>query len=172
MAKDLQNTSNNLTQSFVKGLNKDSDPSFIQEGMWTHALNAVNNTAEGDLGTLSNETSNFLCATAGNTMAPNVANKYIIGAIYLYSDKWVIFTAGHDAQGKPVMSEVGLLEEERCIYRPIAQAACLGFDKRYLISGVSKYNADCTWQVYFADGLNPDRFFNVGDPKLWPPYDH
>lgn len=171
MAKEIQNTSNNITQSFVKGLNKDSDPSFVQEGMWTHAVNAVNNTSEGDLGTLSNETSNFLCATTGNTMIPTVANKYIIGAIYLYSDKWIIFTAGHDAQGKPAMSEIGLLEEERCIYRPIAQDACLGFDKRYLISGVSKFNSDCTWQIYFADGLNPDRFFNVGDPKLWPPYD-
>jgi hypothetical protein len=32
--------------------------------MWTHAVNVVNNTIEGDVGTLSNETSNILCATS------------------------------------------------------------------------------------------------------------
>jgi hypothetical protein len=80
----------------LKVLNKDSDPSFVSEGMWTHAVNVVNNTIEGDIGTLSNEISNFLCALAGATMPATVTKKYIIGAIYLYSDKWIIFTAGHN----------------------------------------------------------------------------
>ena len=53
MAKK-QDTAQNQTNTFIKGLNKDSNPSFVTEGMWTHARNAVNNTAEGDLGTLSN----------------------------------------------------------------------------------------------------------------------
>ena len=59
MAKNFQNTTQNVNHSFVKGLNKDSDPSFVQDGMWTHARNAVNNTIEGDIGTLSNEISNI-----------------------------------------------------------------------------------------------------------------
>ena len=63
MAGKIQNTSQNINHSFTKGLNKDSDPSFVQDGMWTYARNAVNNTVEGDLGAISNETSNFLCAT-------------------------------------------------------------------------------------------------------------
>ena len=58
----LQNTSELITNSFTKGLNKDSDPSFVSPGMWTHAINIVNNTREGDVSTLSNESSNFLCA--------------------------------------------------------------------------------------------------------------
>ena len=49
MAGKIQNTSQNINHSFTKGLNKDSDPSFVQDGMWTHARNAVNNTVEGDL---------------------------------------------------------------------------------------------------------------------------
>jgi hypothetical protein len=170
--KQGQNSAQLITNTFVKGLNKDSDPSFVSEGMWTHARNAVNNTDEGNIGTLSNETSNFLCATAGATMPTTgqfaVANKYIIGGIQLFSDKWIIFTAGHNSFGQPVLSEVGLLEEQRCIYRPIVQDPCLGFDKRYLISGVSREKEDCSWQVYWADGLNPDRYLNVGDPQLWP----
>ena len=168
---NLQDTSKLITNTFVKGLNKDSDPSYVSEGMWTHAVNAVNNSVEGDVGSLSNEVSNYLCATAGETMPLNIAEKYIIGAIYLYSDKWAIFTAGHNALGQPVMSEIGLLEEDRCIYRPIVQDICLRFDKRYLISGASREKEDCTWQVYWADGKNPDRYLNIGDPKTWPPSD-
>ena len=78
-----QNLNQNKTNSFLKGLNKDADPSFVQDGMWTHARNATNNTREGDLGTLSNEDSNYLCATAGATLPDT---KYIVGTIHLYSD--------------------------------------------------------------------------------------
>jgi len=174
MAK-IQNTSKEVTNTFVKGLNKDSDPSFVSEGMWIHARNATNNTAEGNLGTLSNEASNYLCASVGTTMpsfgANAVTDVYIIGAIHLFSDKWVIFSAGHSLTGKPVMSEIGLLEESRCIYRPIVQDSCLGFDKRNLVLGTSREKEDCSWQVYWADGLNPDRFLNVGDPQTWPTSD-
>ena len=169
--KNIQDSSERAINTFVKGLNKDSDPTYVQEGMWTHARNAVNNTVEGNLGTLSNEISNFLCSITGETMPTTVVAKYIIGAIHLYSDKWIVYTAGHNSQGQPTMSEIGLFEEDRCIYRPIVQDACLGFDKRHLISGASREKEDCTWQVYWADGLNPDRYLNVGDPKTWPSYD-
>jgi hypothetical protein len=167
-----QDTSQTITNSFTKGLNKDSDPSFVSEGMWTHAINVVNNTIEGDVGTLSNETSNILCGVAGSTMPATVTQKYIIGAIYLYSDKWLIFTAGHNALGKRITSEIGLLEEDVCRYREIVQDSCLNFDKRHLISGSAREKEDCTWQVYWADGFNPDRFLNVGDPQTWPSLDY
>ena len=171
-SQGLQNVSKVITNSFTKGLNKDSDPSFVSPGMWTHAINMVNNTREGDASTLSNESSNFLCATAGRTMPLNAVNKYIIGAVYLYTDKWIIFTAGHDSQGTRVTSEVGLLEEDSCRYREIVQDACLNFDKRNLITGASREAQDCTWKVYWADGFNPDRYLNVGDPKNWPSNDY
>jgi hypothetical protein len=170
--KGLQDTNKVLTNSFTKGLNKDSDPSFVQEGMWTHAINVVNNTIEGDIGTLSNETSNFLCGTTGSSMPATVTDKYIIGAIYLYSDKWIIFTAGHGTTGIRITSEIGLYEEDSCRYREIVQDSCLNFDKRYLISGASREKEDCSWQVYFADGFNPDRFLNIGDPQTWPSSDY
>ena len=60
----LPNTSNVQTHSFVKGLNKDSDFTYLQNGMWTHARNATNNTIEGNQGTISNASSNQLCATS------------------------------------------------------------------------------------------------------------
>ena len=165
---NIQQTSQGIDHSFTKGLNKDSDSSFVQDGMWTHAINAVNNSVEGNIGTLSNESANYLCATAGSTMPGGAFRKYIIGSIQLFSDNWIIYTVGHNILGQPIMSEIGLLQEEKCRYRPIVQDACLNFDKRYLISGASREMEDCSWQVYWADGLNPDRFLNIGDPKLWP----
>ena len=105
-------------------------------------------------------------------MPATVTEKYIIGAIYLYSDKWIIFTAGHNGIGERVSSEIGLLEEDVCRYREIVQDPCLNFDKRSLISGASREKEDCTWRVYWADGFNPDRYLNVGDPKNWPSSDY
>lgn len=172
MAKNIQDTTKIINRSFTKGLNKDADPSFVQEGMWTHARNAANNSDEGNLGTLSNEQANFLCATAGSTMPSLATDKFIIGAIQLFSDKWLIFTVGHNFKGVSISSEIGLLESDACIYRPIVQDHCLNFDKRYLITGSAREKEDCTWQVYWADGLNPDRVLNVGDPQTWPSYDY
>ena len=44
MAKQQPNTNVNQTRTFVKGFSRDTDPSFIQDGMWNYAINAVNNT--------------------------------------------------------------------------------------------------------------------------------
>jgi len=169
--KNIQNTSENKTNTFVKGLNKDSDPTFIAEGMWTHARNAVNNTIEGNIGTLSNEVSNVLCGEAGATLS---GKKYIIGTVHLYADKYILFTVAYPASGvgSPTGHEIGLFEEDTCRYRIIVQDACLNFDKRYLVTGASREKEDCSWAVYFADGNNPDRYLNIGDDALWPAPDY
>ena len=163
---DMQDTSQNVTDSFIKGLNKDSDPSYVTDGMWTHAVNMVNNSKTGKVGSISNESANYLCFETGKFMPTTVTEKLVIGTVYLFSDKWVIFTTGHNANGQPISAEIGLFEEENCSYKPIVIDACLKFDKRYLISGVSRLKEDCTWQVYWSDGLNPDRYLNIGDLKL------
>ena len=120
----MQNVSKDVTNSFVKGLNKDSEPSYVSEGMWTHAINATNSTIEGDLGSISNESSNYLCGTAGASMPANAIERVIIGGIHLYSDKWIIYTAGNDALGRSVSSEIGLFETDTCTYRIIV-SRCL-----------------------------------------------
>jgi len=172
--KNIQGTTDTNTNTFVKGLNKDSDPSFVSEGMWTHARNASNNTLEGDLGALSNESSNINCAIAGQTLGPVGSKRYIIGTIYLYSDKWVLFTVAYASTGlgPAIGSEIGLYEEDSCNYRPIVQDICLNFSKYSLISGASRETQNCSWTVFFADGLNPDKYINIGDPQTWPSADY
>lgn len=164
--RNTPDTTDIQSNTFVKGMNKDFDPSFIQDGMWTHARNAVNNTSSGELGTLSNEESNALCAKVMQSVPQ--FNKDIIGVIHLFSDKWVIFSVSYNTQDtKAQRSEIGLFEEDVCRYRTIVNDTCLNFNKLYLITGASRLLDDCSWEVYWADNLNPDRHINIGDPKLW-----
>ena len=171
MAKQKQDLGKTETNSFVKGLNKDNDSSFIQNGMWTHARNVVNNTIEGNLGTLSGEPANYLCAVAGDTLTGG--RKIIVGTIHLYADKWLIFTAVHvDSQIDSINSEIGLFEEDICNYRIIVQDKCLNLNELYLVYGASREKEDCSWAAYWNDGLNPDRYINIGDPQTWPAKDY
>ena len=165
MAKNESKNSSGIN-SFVKGLNKDLNTNFVTDGTWSHARNAVNNTIEGDISTLSNEASTILCAQSGLTLLG--ISKHIIGIIHLFSDNWVIFTVSYDAAGSPIGNEIGLLSEDLCLYRIIVQDTCLNFSKYNLITGASRLKQDCSWGVYFADGLNADRYLNIGDPQTWP----
>jgi hypothetical protein len=164
---NMAQTSQSQSNTFIGGMNRDSDPSFIKKGQWTHARNSVNNTSEGDLGTLSNEASNYLCAESGKNL--NTTNKEIIGAIHLFSDKWIIFTTSVDFPFSiSPKYEIGLFEEDKCRYRTIVQDNCLNFDRYSLITGGAREQGDCSWGIYWSDGKNPDRFLNVGDPQTWP----
>ena len=38
---------------------------------------------------------------------------------------------------------------------------CLNFSTQHLITGAAKENFDCSWQVYWDDGVNPSRTLNL-----------
>jgi hypothetical protein len=147
----IQNTSKIETRSFQKGMIKDVNESIMPEGAYLNATNAVNNSKSGDLGVLGNEPSNQFCAGAPYT---------IIGAIHLYEDKWAIYSTND------IDSEIGLFDESDCSYTRTVNDRCLNFKKTNLIIGESKENFDCTWQVYWSDGLNPDRTMNMDNPPF------
>lgn len=147
--KGLQQTNSIETRSFNKGMVKDLNQGLMSEGMYINARNAVNNSTSGDLGIIGNEPSNELCAAAPYT---------VIGTIHLYGDIWTVFSTD-DAN-----SEIGYFDESKCEYTTIVNDTCLGFKKTNLIIGESKENFDCTWQVYWSDGLNSDRSMNVDNP--------
>ena len=148
MAKDMQGGISAETDVFNKGLVKDFDDVYNPEGAWSHARNAVNNSVTGKIGVIGNEPANGFCTQAPYT---------IIGAINLTLDSWIIYSTND------LDSEIGYFEEDACNYTTIVNDRCLGFKKTNLIIGLSKENFDCSWQVYWADGLNPDRTMNVGN---------
>ena len=72
MAMKPTNTSSGGGASFSKNLTEDVNGMLRQPNSWTQARNAVNNTVSGDIGELSNESSNYLCATAPYTIIGNI----------------------------------------------------------------------------------------------------
>ena len=156
MAKKNQNspqgqTSSSTTTSFNKGMMKDMSESFMPPGTWYHARNLVTNSNQGDLGTVGNEPSNIRCVSLTYTF---------IGAIPIVDDYWAIFSTDD------VTSEIGLFKEHSCEYYIISRDTRWNFRRSNVIIGVSKSSFDCSFQLYWADGLNPDRTLNIGDITL------
>jgi hypothetical protein len=146
MAENFSETSLAKTNSFEKGMLKDVADIYMTEGVWTNAINAINNSHTGESGTLGNEPSNKECASATFD---------IIGFVNKKGTEWILFSTDD------VNSEIGIFEETSCTYTRVINDTCLGFKKTNLITAVIKENYDCTWSVYWQDGLNPDRVMNI-----------
>ena len=145
MAEQSQNPGA-VTNSFTKGMVKDMNETFIGEGLWTHARNLVNNSHDGQTGVIGNEPANLHCVTLPYDL---------IGAIHLTDDQWVIFTTND------INSEIGVFDESQCTYEKKVNDPSLGFKRSHLITGASRKRFDCERPVYWADGLNPDRFIDL-----------
>ena len=134
------------TNTFSKGMNKDITPSFEPNNSWYHAVNAANNSSDGDIGVIGNEPANLQCGIIPYT---------IIGAIHRYGDEWIVYSTDN------ISSEIGRFDDSECKYTVIVNDPCLNFKKKFLITGAAKENFDCTWQVYWDDGNNPSRSMNI-----------
>jgi len=148
MAEQSQNPGA-VTNTFTKGMVKDMNETFVGEGLWTHARNLVNNSHDGHMGVVGNEPANLHCVTLPYDL---------IGCIHLTDDQWAIFTTDD------VNSEIGLFDESMCSYTKKVNDPCLNFKRTNLITGISRKRYDCDRPVYFADGLNPDRFIDLDSP--------
>ena len=150
MAKqnNKKGTTSVVTNSFIKGMNKDITQAMEPEQSWWHARNAANNSNDGDLGVIGNEPSNLQCGVIPYT---------VIGAIHRYGDEWIIYSTDN------ISSEIGRFDDSECKYTTIINDPCLNFNTKNLITGASKENFDCTWEVYWDDGNNPSRALNIDD---------
>lgn len=144
--QDMQNGDLQKVNTFVKGMIKDLTDVFIPEGVWTNAINAINNSHLGDEGSIGNEQSNKFCTSAPYT---------IIGILHKYKTEWVVYST-NDTD-----SEIGIFDEATCTYTKLVNDRCLNFNKKHIITGAVKYNADCTYQAYWQDNYNPDRTMNL-----------
>lgn len=142
MADKSQSTSGSETRKFDKSLNENVNDFHLSDSSWTHARNAINNSRTGDLGKLGNEPGTLFCQSI-----PYVA----IGAIHATGDKWFIFSTNNTD------SEIGLFEEDTCTYTKLINDRCLKFNTHNLIKGTSRSTSNCTYKVYWDDGLNPSR---------------
>lgn len=141
--------------TFTKGMVKDYNESYVGEGLWTHARNAVNNSHDGQIGVIGNEPSNLKCVQLPYTL---------IGTIHLLEDKWAIFTTDN------TNSEIGIFSESKCglpgAYQTVINCPCLNFSTKHLITGIYRKRYDCERLIYWDDGLNPTRFMDIDNPPL------
>lgn len=160
MAKQQDNTQNLIdvkSNTYTKGLYKDFNDSYVPEGVWTNAINAMTSSNLGDAGTIGNEPSNQYCTST---------NFDVIGIVRRDATTWFVCSTND------IVSEIGIFDETNCQYTRYISSTCLGFKRSNLITGVTQVNYDCTYTFYFADGLNPDRAINLDKiPWLIKQYD-
>lgn len=149
MADNTQQNPGAVTNTFSKGMVKDYNETFIGEGLWTHARNAVNNSHDGQVGVVGNEPANMLCVEIPYT---------VIGTIHLNDDQWAVFSTDD------VHSEIGIFDESECSYKKVVNDPGLNFKRSNLITGVYRKRYDCERLVYWDDGINPSRVMDIDNP--------
>ena len=149
MADKEQQNPGITTNTFTKGMVKDYNETFVGEGLWTHARNAVNNSHDGQIGVLGNEPANMLCAQLPYTL---------IGSIHLNDDQWAIYTTDD------INSEIGIFDESECSYKKVVNDPGLNFNRANLITGTYRKRYDCERLVYWDDGINPTRVMDIDNP--------
>ena len=129
-----------------KGMLQDNNPVDQPKESYRYALNAVNETNDGNRTLLSNEKSNELCWSLPNGYLP-------IGQVYTVNNEVVIFsTDGID-------SEIGIVRD--CIYESIVSSSCFNFTVQYQIDAIYRLRNGCERVIYFTDGYNPVRQINL-----------
>lgn len=149
MAESNQNPG--VINTFSKGMLKDLNETFIGEGQWTHARNAVNNTHTGEMGVLGNEPANLHTVDLPYTL---------IGSIPINDGTWALFTTDD------TNSEIGVFDANLGTYKMVVNSPKLNFKKTNLITGAARRSAECGFKVYWSDGLNPDRVMAIDTPPF------
>lgn len=134
--------------NFPGGLNKDNSNIDRPKGSYSFALNAVNETENGDFSVLSNEESNKICAS--------LPSKYIpLESLYISDNKTVIFSVKDDESS----SEIGVVDEE-CNYETLVNYD-LGFKLAHPIDATYRLRRGCESTLYWVDGKNNKPMFYV-----------
>lgn len=143
------------SNNFVKGLNQDIHPKYQVEGTYRYALNAVLESKEGDLPSISNEIGNIYCATNW----PD--DKKIIGHQLLDNDEILVFL--FDPSEIRPAHEIGVYNTTSCVYTSIVIDSLLNFSTDHPINPRFRIRNGCERIVYFTDNYNPYRVINISD---------
>src|SRR5690625_1382363 len=130
-------------QKRLEGLYTDSDPVDTPKGRYTDALNASINDSVGSI-----------VSERGNYNVDSLPNGYYpIGDLLLSDQRVVIFSTNNSS------SEIGILSDDR--YETIINNNKLGFNTSHPIKATSRIDEHNNTIIYWTDGNNPPRFYNV-----------
>ena len=158
MADQGQSTGggNKFINSVAKGLNTDTSPSTQPEGTYRWALNAMNESVDGDLGFLTNEFGNYECGEIGNDWA-------VIGHVYIEDDEAIAFLAPKDASFASPYHGWGRIVriKKDCTVEVLLTADCLNFKINHQIQAIVRVRNGCELNLYWTDNFNDIRHINL-----------
>ena len=137
----------NVTQ-VTKGLHTDNSHINVPKGTYQYALNAVNETEEGNLFFVSNEESNQECGALPNGYIP-------VGKVYIGNNQTMIFSTN----AEETLSEIGIRDSD-CKYTTHANGD-LGFKVTHPIDATYRSRRGCESTVYWVDGKNNKPMYYV-----------
>ena len=113
------------------------------EGSYPFALNAVNNYEDGQRGSLVNEQSNYEFVTLPGDYCGHITiNRY----------EFAVFT---------VDGSITIVNTENQTLNTIITLPEFAFSKDNIITGEYRVVRGCENVIYWRDGINPDRYFNI-----------
>lgn len=145
-----QNTApkDNAVTAPHRGMMKDLSDTFIPEGVWTHATNAVKATVLGKKGGVSNEQGNLLCV--------DVELK-VFHIQPLYEDRYAVFSTDDDQ-----IHEIGIFNESDCSYHKVVRSQCFTFNTKYTVTSAVRRRLNDIY-LYWQHQPGPDRVLNLSD---------
>lgn len=143
-----------ITQT-VKGLHTDNSHLHSPKDTYRFALNAVNETEEGDVGYLANEESNEIVGSISTNFIP-------IGQIYIGNEEIAIFSVSTVGD----VSEIGIMSNKGvykvCVNDSDSDAnKKLGFRVDKQIDATFRLRRGCERTIYFVDDYNKPRYINL-----------
>lgn len=146
-----------VAQSLDKGLVTDTAKTNQPPNTYSYALNAVNETKEGDLLYRSNEKGNTPCSSF---ILPGYAQTfYPIGHVNFLNNDVLLFLATADSSQSAIAIYTGNCNAlEVVLVEP-----CLNFNINHQIKAVYRLRKGCNRTVYFVDGYNPDRVIDIDE---------
>lgn len=134
----------------IQGIINSTDPIDQPENSLTFALNTITDSVEGSKNSYQTEPGNEDCFDLPEGYTP-------IGRVNGDPRELFVFSSSEDS------SEIGRVYN--CKYETLVNAPCLEFSKCNKIKAIYRKKNGCERILYFVDGENPDRFFNVDKPE-------
>lgn len=135
----------------------DTHPKFQPEGTYRFALNAVAETENGDIPSISNEVGNIQACTNFPT------DMQIIGHTNTEDPNTTILFL-YDPAGR---HEIGTYNSVTRLYTTEADGSCLGFSLQHQVRAIFRLRNGCERVVYFTDNYNRFRVINLTDKRDW-----
>ena len=157
MAEQKKQGGNAFVNSLSKGMSKDTAAATQPEATYRWALNAINESEQGEFGFLVNEEGNFKCGQVAKDLQND--DWAVIGGLYIENDEVVVFMAPKNPAdfGKGRLVRV----YPDCTSEVILTANCLNFRITHQIQAIYRVRKGCETNLYFTDDLNDIRHINL-----------